>query len=192
MKTWNVVILMVFVLAGSSSAQNMRANVARSLFADQKAASVGDAVTILIVETSSASNNAQTTSGRTDDLSLGAKLNTGTGTGTDLSMSLGTDRSFKGNGATQTNGSVRAKLAAQVDSVLANGNLVIVGNRSVTINGEAQTIAVRGVVRPSDIQADNSVYSYNIADAVIVVKGDGIVSEVQGPGLLTKFLHFLF
>ncbi len=192
MKTWNIVFVMIAVLAGTSGAQNLRQNVARSLFADQKAASVGDAVTILIVETSSASNNAQTTSGRSDDLSLGGKLNTGTGSGTDLSLNLGTERAFKGNGATQTNGSVRAKLSAQVDSVLANGNLVIVGNRSVTINGEEQTIAVRGIVRPSDIQADNSIYSYNIADAVIVVKGDGIVSEVQGPGLLTKFLHFLF
>jgi flagellar L-ring protein precursor FlgH len=158
-------ILAVVLALHTATAQDLRHNASRSLFSDQKAAGIGDAVTILIVETSSASNDARTLSGRSDDLSLGANLNTG---------------------------SVRGKLSAQVDSVLANGNLVIIGNRSITVNGEEQTISVRGIVRPSDIQADNSVYSFNIAEAVITVRGDGIVSEVQGPGLLTKFLHFLF
>lgn len=186
---WSAVVILTIEGAG---AQDLRQNSSRSLFSDQKAAGVGDAVTILIVETSSASNDARTLSGRSDDLSLGGNLNTGSGTGTDVSLNLGTKRAFKGEGATQTRGSVRGKLSAQVDSVLANGNLVIIGNRSVTVNGEEQTISVRGIVRPSDIQADNSVYSFNIAEAVITVRGDGIVSEVQGPGLLTKFLHFLF
>jgi flagellar L-ring protein precursor FlgH len=184
--------LAVVLALHTATAQNLRHNASRSLFSDQKAAGIGDAVTILIVETSSASNDAQTLSGRSDDLSLGANVNTGSGSGTDVSMDLGTKRAFKGQGATQTRGSVRGKLSAQVDSVLANGNLVITGNRSITVNGEEQTISVRGIIRPSDIQADNSVYSFNIAEAVITVRGDGIVSEVQGPGLLTKFLHFLF
>ncbi len=185
-------ILAVVLALHTATAQGLRHNASRSLFSDQKAAGIGDAVTILIVETSSASNDAKTLSGRSDDLSLGANLNTGSGSGTDVSMDLGTKRAFKGEGATQTRGSVRGKLSAQVDSVLANGNLVIIGNRSITVNGEEQTISVRGIVRPSDIQADNSVYSFNIAEAVITVRGDGIVSEAQGPGLLTKFLHFLF
>ncbi|MDH3252800.1 MAG: flagellar basal body L-ring protein FlgH [Ignavibacteria bacterium] len=186
---WSMMLMLIIHVG---TAQDLRTNVSRSLFSDQKAGSVGDAVTILIVETSSASNDAKTLSGRSDDLSLGGNLNTGSGSGTDVSLNLGTKRAFKGEGATQTRGSVRGKLSAQVDSVLANGNLVITGNRSITVNGEEQTISVRGIVRPSDIHADNSVYSFNIAEAVIVVRGDGIVSEAQGPGLLTKFLHFLF
>jgi flagellar L-ring protein precursor FlgH len=189
---WVCRIFAVVLALHTAAAQDLRHNASRSLFSDQKAAGIGDAVTILIVETSSASNDARTLSGRSDDLSLGANLNTGSGSGTDVSLGLGTKRAFKGEGATQTRGSVRGKLSAQVDSVLANGNLVIIGNRSITVNGEEQTISVRGIVRPSDIQADNSVYSFNIAEAVITVRGDGIVSEAQGPGLLTKFLHFLF
>jgi len=188
-----VLVSAIVAAAYPATAQDMRENVNRSLFSDQKANHVGDAVTILIVETSSASNDARTTSGRSDEVSLGAKLKTSsTNSGTDIGFNFGTGSSFRGEGGTATRGSVRGKLSAQVDSVLANGNLVIKGKRSITVNGEEQTIIVSGIVRPSDIQADNGVYSYNIADAVIIVQGDGIVSRSQGPGILTKFLHFLF
>ena len=186
-------VVALILVAPGITAQDMRPNIGRSLFSDQKATRVGDAVTILIVETSSASNDAKTIAGRSDHVSLGAQLTTGSSSpGTDINGSLGTGSDFKGAGETSINGSVRGKLTAQVDSVLSNGNLVISGNRSITVNGEEHIIKVSGTVRPSDIGADNSIYSYNIVNAIIVVKGDGIVSEVQGPGLLTKFLHLLF
>ena len=95
-------------------------------------------------------------------------------------------------GATSSRGSVRARISARVDSVLANGNLAITGNRTIIINGEEQVISLSGIVRPSDIQADNSVYSYNISDAHIAFAGNGIVSSAQGPGWITKLLHWLF
>jgi flagellar L-ring protein precursor FlgH len=59
------------------------------------------------------------------------------------------------------------------------------------VNGEEQTIKLSGIVRPSDVLADNSVYSFNISDAIIVFEGSGIVSRAQGPGWLTKLLHWL-
>jgi flagellar L-ring protein precursor FlgH len=83
-------------------------------------------------------------------------------------------------------------MAAHVDSVLANGNLVINGSRSITINGEEQTLKISGVVRPSDIMADNSVYSFNISDAKIILQGEGSLTSVQEPGWLTKVFHWLF
>lgn len=188
--------LWVFFLicAGTSftTAQDLRENFNRSLFADQKATRVGDAVMIYIVETSSASNNATTSTSRSSDLSLSA---TGTNAGkTMLSPSGGitTGNTFSGEGTTTTKGSVTARLSARVDSVLPNGNLLIHGNRVITINGEEQVINISGIVRPSDIQADNSVYSYNISDANISLKGNGIVSRSQEPGWITKFFHWLF
>jgi flagellar L-ring protein precursor FlgH len=119
-------------------------------------------------------------------------MSTGTGTGTDISGGVGTGNQFKGEGSTSNRGSVRAKLSAHVDSVLANGNLVINGSRSITINGEEQTIAISGIVRPSDIMADNTVFSYNISDAKIIVQGEGSLTKVQEPGWLTKVFHWLF
>ncbi|MBI5474539.1 MAG: flagellar basal body L-ring protein FlgH [Ignavibacteriae bacterium] len=186
------IFLIVVGFTCVAGAQDMRENLGRSLFADQKANRVGDAITVLILESSSAVNGAKTSTSRASDLSLGAKVSTGAGSGTDISGGVGTGNQFKGEGSTSNTGSVRGKLSAHVDSVLANGNLVINGSRSITVNGEEQIITVSGIVRPSDIMADNSVYSFNISDAKIVVQGDGNITKVQEPGWLTKVFHWLF
>jgi flagellar L-ring protein precursor FlgH len=183
---------LLICVAGLAFGQDMRENFGRSLFADLKAARAGDAITVLILESTSAVNDAKTATSRGTDLGLSANLSTGSGTGTDIGAGIGTDNQFKGEGTTSNRGSVRAKLAAHVDSVLANGNLVISGARSITINGEEQKLQISGIVRPSDISAENSVYSFNISDAKIVVQGDGSLTEVQEPGLITKFLRLLF
>ena len=187
-----VLSMMVVLCSAFLTAQDLRENFNRSLFADQKATHVGESVTIYVVETSSASNNVSTTATRNSDLSL-----TGTGTSANKSMlnltgGVSTGNSFKGEGSTSTEGSITAKLSARVDSVLPNGNLLIRGSRIITINGEEQTIKISGIVRTSDIQPDNSVYSYNISDANISFKGNGIVSRVQEPGWITKVFHWLF
>ncbi len=174
--------------------QDMRENLSRSLFSDQKANHVGDAVTILVVETSSASNTAQTTSSRTSNLSLSAtgNLSSTAATPPSVGATIGTTNSFTGQGGTSSAGSIQAQISATVDSVLPNGNLFVVGNRTIIINGEEQIIKISGVIRPSDIQTDNSVYSYNISDATIIFRGNGIVSRAQEPGWLTKFFHLIF
>jgi flagellar L-ring protein precursor FlgH len=187
-----IYVTALLICAGSALAQDMRGNIGRSLFADQKAAQTGDAVTVLVVETSSASNDASTSAERASNLSLSAAGNAGSHSMPDVSVGIGSGNSFKGEGATSSRGSVRARISARVDSVLANGNLVITGNRTIIINGEEQVITISGIVRPSDVQADNSVYSYNISDARIVFEGGGIVARAQGPGWITKLLHWLF
>jgi flagellar L-ring protein precursor FlgH len=174
------------------NAQDMRQYVGRSLFSDNKAFRVGDAVTVVVVETSSATNGASTTSNRESDLSFSGS---GTVSGKalpDASIGIGTSNKFKGDGSTSSTGSVSAKISARVDTVFANGNLYINGSRTITINGEEQLIQIAGVVRPSDVQPDNSVYSYNISDAKILFQGNGIVSRSQQPGWLTKFFHWIF
>lgn len=187
-----ITAVVALVVSHAALAQGLRDNVARSLFADQKAQRLGDAVTILVIETSSASNDAKTTSSRESGLSLDASGKLGSTSLPSVSLSGGTGNSFKGEGGTSTQGSVRAKLSARVDSVLANGNLYIVGSRTIVINGEEQLIRIAGVVRPSDIQSDNSVYSFNISDATIMFQGSGIVSRAQEPGWLTKVFHWIF
>jgi flagellar L-ring protein precursor FlgH len=107
-------------------------------------------------------------------------------------VSAGLGSQFRGEGSTISRGSVRTKISTQVDSVLANGNLIVNGKRTIVVNGEEQILTISGVIRTSDIMADNSVYSFNLSDATIVFEGNGIVSQAQGPGILTKFLHFLF
>ncbi|MCX7984363.1 MAG: flagellar basal body L-ring protein FlgH [Bacteroidetes bacterium] len=186
------VVAIVIGVESFLQAQDFRENINRSLFSDQKATKVGDALTIYIVETSSASNDAKTSSSRESAIGGSASASY---SGSDLpsaSLNLGTTNSFKGEGSTATQGSIRAKLSARVDSVLPNGNLYIRGSRIILINNEEQVITITGIVRPSDIQPDNSVYSYNISDAVISFQGSGIVTRSQEPGWLTKLFHWLF
>jgi flagellar L-ring protein precursor FlgH len=185
-------LLIIGLCAAQSYGQDMRGNAGRSLFSDVKAARVGDAVMVLVVENTSAMNDARTATSRGTDLGLGANLSTGSGSGTDIKAGIGTDNQFKGEGTTSNRGSVRSKISARVDSVFANGNLAISGSRSITVNGEEQKLLISGIVRPADVMADNSVFSFNISEAKIVVQGDGSVTEVQEPGLITKFLRLLF
>lgn len=176
----------------AASGQDMRENISRSLFSDVKAARIGDAVTILIVESSSATNDAQTNTSRESNISLSASGKVGQSNVPDVSLGVGTGNTFKGQGGTASRGSVRAKISARVDSVLVNGDLSIKGTRMTTINGEEQIIRISGIVRPTDIMTDNSVFSYNVAEARIVFEGNGMIARAQGPGWITKLLHWLF
>jgi len=189
-----LIFIFVLVIAGISVyPQNMRDNASVSLFSDQKASRVGDAITILVVEASSASNNAEKSTSRKSDLGFnGSGAFGGTGAGSSVAITAGTSNGFAGNGATKTSGMVSTKISATIDSVLNNGNMQIRGSRKIVINGEEQLMSIKGIVRPSDIMADNSVMSYNISEAEIVMQGKGLIDDAQSPGWLTKFLHWIF
>jgi flagellar L-ring protein FlgH len=187
------ILVLVFILCSAVLyGQNMRKNSQISLFSDNKALEKGDAVTIFVVESTQASNNSETSAGRKSDLGLNASGSFGGTSSPSAQLNLGTNNDFKGSGSTSTTGTIRTKISAVVDTVLANGNLVIRGNKKISINGEEQTINIKGVIRSTDIMPDNSVYSYNISDAEITFEGNGMINSSQKPGLLTKFFHWLF
>ncbi len=170
----------------------MRRNAQFSLFSDNKAAMPGDAVTIVVLESTQASNNSETSSGRSSDIGFSASGAVGATKLPNADASLGTKNDFTGSGSTQTTGSIRTKISAVVDSVLANGNMMIRGSKKITINGEEQVVLIKGVIRQSDINADNSVYSHNISEAEISFEGSGLIDSAQKPGWLTKLFHWLF
>ncbi len=184
-------ILFLFIAINVFS-QDMRQNSFQSLFSDQKANRIGDAITIVVLESSQASNNAETSTGKKSDLGFNATGSVGSSTIPSADIGIGSNNDFTGSGSTKTTGMVQTKISATIDSVLANGNLVIKGSRRISINGEEQTVFIKGVVRSSDIQADNSVYSYNISEAEIVFEGNGMIDNAQHPGWLTKFFHWIF
>ncbi len=185
-------IAAVFFIPVLLNAQNMRNNAAGSLFSDQKANRIGDAITILVVESSQASNNAQTAAGRTSDLGLNGSGKVNSKAIPDADISLGTTNDFKGSGSTKTTGMIQTKISATIDSVLANGNLLIRGSRKIVINSEEQTVFIKGIVRTTDIRADNTVLSYNISEAEIVFDGSGMIDRMQQPGWISRFFHWLF
>jgi len=170
----------------------MRQNAYYSLFSDQKATYVGDAITIIVVESSLATNKAQTKSGKQSDLSFDASGKILKNDIPPLDVTIGSTNDFQGSGSTEASGVIQTKISATIDSVLKNGNLVIRGSKKITINGEEQIINIKGIVRTSDVRADNSVLSYNISDAEISFEGSGLIDDAQSPGWLTKFFHWIF
>ncbi len=185
------IVTLALLLAGTSYGQVMR-NPTRSLFSDYKAAKVGDAVTVIITEQSSASKDQSTNTSRASNVGLTGALSVGNATGPSGSGSLGTTNDFKGSGSTSEAGSVQATVSAQVVKVDQYGNLVIRGSRDISINGQDQIIKISGIIRPSDILPDNTIYSSQISDAKIVFEGSGSVNSAQNPSWLMAIFHWLF
>ena len=186
-----ILILTLILLSTMTARSQFQQNSSRSLFSDVKAYRVNDAVMVYIIEETRADNSASTGSGRESDLGAGFNFNAGE-SGASGSGGINTNNNFEGEGATSRQEAIRAKLSAKVVEVVENGNLKIEGTRTTKINGETQTVIISGIVRPVDISPGNAVYSYNIMDMTLTIEGEGIISESQEPGLLTKFLRMLF
>lgn len=178
------------------------------LFLDTKARNIGDIVTIEIVESSKATNKANTTTGRDSSLSAGVDSLFGIenwwqdkvlrALGTDMPKvnpfgsasvkgSMASD--FKGDGTTSRSGDLTAFITCRVTEVLPNGNLRIVGTREILVNHENQVIVLSGVIRPRDINDQNIIASRFIADAKIAYSGSGIIDDRQRPGWMANFLE---
>lgn len=191
MKRFSLLLLFGLLFNLPPLTAQMQSYSQRSLFSDYKAAKVGDIVTILIVEQVQAANAANTREGT--DSQIGATAQAGlTGTTVQPTATIRTVDELTGIGETNRRETIRARLSAQVIAVDSNGNLKIQGKRTTKINGETQTITLTGIIRPADLSADNTVYSTKIANMVLTIEGDGIVSETKEPGLITKFLRILF
>jgi flagellar L-ring protein precursor FlgH len=187
MKTFIGMIL----LSGAAFGQVMQ-NPNSSLFADYKASKVGDAVTVIVTEQNSASKDASTNTSRQSTISGSGQATYGTKNLPSGGVQFGTDNEFKGSGSTSEAGTVQAVVSARVVKVDEYGNLEISGSRLISVNGEDQTIKISGVIRPSDIQPDNTISSSYISNAKIVFDGSGSIDRAQSPGWLTKLFHWLF
>ncbi|MBW2056213.1 MAG: flagellar basal body L-ring protein FlgH [Deltaproteobacteria bacterium] len=169
-----------------------------SLYSDIKARRVGDIVTITIVESSSASESANTDTSR--DSSVKAGVESFLGLEKQLAsqydnlnpaelLNASLSNNFKGTGKTVRSGNLTANITARIIEVLPNGNFVIEGKREVEVNHEAQYIVISGIIRPDDISRDNVVLSTYISDARIAYSGRGVVNDYQRPGWFTRFLN---
>jgi flagellar L-ring protein precursor FlgH len=102
---------------------------------------------------------------------------------------LGGTQTLDGEGTTSRTTTLTTSLTARVTHVLPNGYLVLEGTRVININTEHQTITVRGVVRPEDLSAANSIASVSIADLEIQVNGKGVVADAtRRPNILYRLL----
>lgn len=163
------------------------------LFEDLKAGRVGDILTVRLVERTNASKSSQTQTAKTTSATLANPEVFGrplTRDGIPLfSGSLDGQSSFDGQGQSSQSNSLDGDITVTVIDRLPNGNLVIQGEKWLTINQGREFIRVTGVIRPNDIETDNSVLSTRIANAQIAYSAKGALADANRMGLLSRFFN---
>jgi flagellar L-ring protein precursor FlgH len=192
---FSLIAAVAFTLPATTFSQSLwHDEIARPMFADKRATSVGDIITIVVSETTAASKNNATSTEKKSSLSaailsfLYPPSATGllTKKGTLPAMQYNSDVKHDGSGSINNSETVVAKIAVRIVDVLPNRNLVVEGRRETAFSGEKQTIVLRGTVRTDDVSSANTVFSYNVADATIQIIGKGTVSDEQRKGWFTR------
>ena len=156
----------------------------RDLFHNKRALTEGDILTVQIAMNDKAALTNKSNRNRTGNKSFGVTgafdVN-GAGSSGNLNASLNNATDFSGNGGTARSESINLSIAAAVTAVLPNGNLLISGSQEVRVNAELRILTITGVVRPTDIQPNNTISYERIAEARISYGGRGRITEVQQP-----------
>lgn len=173
-----------------------------TLFADSRARRVGDIVTVKLVENTKAQSKAETTADKESGNNYQVNalfgkskygiiplVNVGPMTSVGMPALQTTSNSdLQATGKTKRENYVTTSLAARVLRVLPGGLLQIEGAREIRVNDETEYMVVRGMVRARDVDADNSVYSTQMADASIQYYGKGVLADKQKPGWFTRLM----
>jgi flagellar L-ring protein precursor FlgH len=162
------------------------------LFTDPRAHRVGDILTVALVESTQASKKASTSTNKTDKakiasptllgqpISIGGKL---------ASIGLDGERSFDGAGSSSQSNQLIGQITVTVAQRLSNGNLLVHGEKWLTINQGQELVRISGIVRPQDIGQDNVVSSNRVADARISYTGRGTLADANTRGWLSRFFN---
>ena len=155
----------------------------------QRAAQVGDIVTVVVNVVDSADVQNATVANRTGSQNVGvpglfglqSALSKALPKGTDLTQLLSTTSAgaTQGTGTIKRNESVQLRVAGVVTQVLANGNLAVSGRQEMRVNSELRELLISGVIRPQDIASDNTVQHDRMAEARISYGGRGQLTDVQ-------------
>ena len=164
---------------------------ANSLYSDVKARRLGDIITVRLSENTNASKSAGTTSSKESSVELNPIVGLG-GNVINIgkeSIQLGIDSSndFSGDAQANQSNSLTGSITVTVVEVLPNQNLIIRGEKWLTLNNGDEYIRLTGVIRSSDISPTNEIQSTKIANARIQYSGKGSFAQAQEKGWLTKF-----
>ncbi|WP_422254499.1 flagellar basal body L-ring protein FlgH [Bradyrhizobium sp.] len=164
-------------------------NGSRSFFKDQRARQIGDllTVTVNITDQANFANETQRSRTATEDSGITAFLGSSLFGQRAQSVLPGRFLTADSNSGTDGKGTIvrqetlQTNVAAMVTQVLPNGNLVVEGKQEIRVNYEKRELIVAGIVRPEDIQSDNTIDSSKIAQARIAYGGHGEISDIQQP-----------
>lgn len=169
----------------------------RAMYADRKACSVGDIVTVVVSEDASqtSSQSKKTSSTSSTDAAveqfLFANSKMGTHNGGLPGITFGGSNSFSGGGEVSNKQSLTARAAVLITDVLPNGNLVIEGAKQLSFSGETQHVVLHGVIRPEDISSSNIILSSSIANARLEFISKGELTDARKRGWLSKLYEMI-
>ncbi|HEY3971876.1 MAG TPA: flagellar basal body L-ring protein FlgH [Candidatus Sulfotelmatobacter sp.] len=162
-----------------------------NMAADYKASRVGDLVTINVTQNLSATSSGDVSTNRSFSASSGiaalpGQLKT---TGVANLFSPSSTQALAGKAAADSTTSLSTTLTGRVAAILPTGTLVVEAERQILMNNQHETVILRGLVRPGDLDATNTVASNSVGDLEIEVKGKGIISEgTRPPNLILKWI----
>ncbi len=170
-----------------------------ALFEDLKARRVGDVLTIKLVEKTDATKSADTNVDKDTDVNIenpvlfgvSPRFQIGSETVT-LESRLASSKSFEGKGESSQSNSLLGDITVSVAEVLGNGDLLVQGEKILTLNRGDEHIRLSGVVRTADINADNTVLSTRVANVTIIYAGEGEVADASKSGWLTRIFSSVF
>jgi flagellar L-ring protein FlgH len=162
------------------------------LFEDNKAMRVGDILTIKLEELTQAKKADNLSAKKDIDVLVSAPTIAGFAmssiTGNDPKTELAAKRDFGGDGKANQSNSLIGDISVTVTELLPNGNLKVRGEKRVTLNQGDEYIRLSGIVRPVDIDADNTISSDKVADATIMYTGDGAMADASKMGWLSRVI----
>ncbi len=163
-----------------------------SLYDDSKPRGIGDIITVNLDEKTKAAKSADADLNKSNDASMdplavgGKDLTIGE---YNFSYALKNDNKFSGSAEANQSNSISGSITVEVIEVLANGNLVIRGEKWLTLNTGDEYIRLSGTIRPDDIDFDNTIASTRISNARIQYSGTGTNQDMQEPGFLARFFN---
>ena len=173
------------------------------LFEDVKARHIGDIITVVLQESTSASKSAKASTDKTQETAIASPTILGatptfnapgllpldSNRNNTLAANLNSSNAFEGAGDASQSNSLTGNITVTISDVLPNGNLVIRGEKWLTLNKGEEFIQISGIVRPQDISTRNTVLSTQIGDARITYSGKGFLADSNEMGWLAKFFN---
>ena len=160
-----------------------------SIYSDIKAHNVGDLITVHIIESSNASRESKVKSSSSTDMSMDGSV---AGTLTDYLPLFGAASKISnildGSEGTEQKDQLTGRISVTIMEETENGMFFIKGKRILEVNGEMNTIQLEGYIRERDISTNNTVFSYNIANAEIIYSKGGTLENVVNPRKVQKWL----
>lgn len=156
-----------------------------------RAAAVGDTITILLVEKTQAVKTNSASTDRSGNISITPPPTGPLSFIKNTDLSVGSGGTFNGKGGATQSNSLDGQVSVTVAQVLPNGNLLVRGQKLLTLNRGEEQIRIQGIVRPADILPDNTVLSTRVADARITYSGTGEIARASRQGWLGRLFSMV-